>query len=157
MAKKSAPKTPGEKLISANRKAGFRYFFIEKYEAGLILTGSEVKSLRDGKVNLGDSYAVDHNGEFFLIHCHISPYPPASQLNHPPLRSRKLLLHQKEIEYLLGKMRERGFALIPTRLYFKKGKAKCEIALAKGKKLYDQREELRKKAQVREMERGLKL
>lgn len=155
MAKKSPAKT-GEKLITDNRKAGFRYFFLERFEAGIMLQGSEVKSLRDGKVNLGDSYVTYHNGELFLINCHISPYPPASHLNHEPLRSRKLLLHDKEIEHLMGKMRERGLTLIPTKLYFKKGRAKCEIALAKGKKLHDQREELRKKTHLREIERAMK-
>ena len=155
MAHKFPPKS-GEKLIAANKKASFRYFFLEKYEAGMALVGREVKSLRDGKVNLGDAYVVDHNGELTLINCHISLYPPASQLNHPPLRSRKLLLHHDEIERLLGKMREKGLALIPTKLYFKKGRVKCEIALAKGKKLHDQRNELREKEHQREMERAIK-
>lgn len=156
MVKKSSPKTDGEKPIAANKKASFRYFFLERYEAGMVLTGSEVKSLRGGKVNLGDSYVVHQNGELFLINCHISPYPPASHLNPPPLRSRKLLLHGQEIEHLMGKMKEKGLALIPTRLYLKRGRVKCEIALAKGKKLHDQREELRKKAHAREMERAIK-
>ncbi|MDO8462161.1 MAG: SsrA-binding protein SmpB, partial [Deltaproteobacteria bacterium] len=117
-----------EKLVTANRKAGFSYHLMDKYEAGLVLQGSEVKSLRDGKANLGDSYVVPHGTELYLVNAHISPYPAASFLNHLPLRSRKLLLRRKEIEYLLGKMKERGFTLIPTKIYFKKGKAKVEIA-----------------------------
>ncbi len=153
MGKKSKEAGP---FLADNRKASFRYFFLEKMEAGIVLTGSEVKSLRDKRVNLGDSYGISHQGELYLINCHISPYPPAGQLNHDPLRSRKLLLKKKEIEYLLSKMKERGLALIPTRIYLKNGRVKCEIALAKGKKLYDQREELRKKAHQREMDRALK-
>ncbi len=155
MVKKSTPK-PGIHLVADNRKASFRYFFLERFEAGLALTGSEVKSLRDHKVNLGDAYVIHHNGELFLLNCHISPYPAASHANHPPLRTRKLLLRTEEIEKLMGKMKERGLTLIPTKLYFKKGWAKCEIALAKGKKLHDQRDELRKKVHQREVERALK-
>ncbi|MBI2501521.1 MAG: SsrA-binding protein SmpB, partial [Deltaproteobacteria bacterium] len=146
------PSSPsGKKIIVDNRKAGFRYLLLERFEAGLALRGSEVKSLRDGKVNLGDSYVVGHQGELVLINCHISPYTAASYTNHEPLRTRKLLLHAEEIERLLGKMKEKGLTLIPTKLYFKNGRVKCEIALAKGKKLHDQREELRKKAHVREI------
>lgn len=156
MGKKSAPRPPGIKIITENRRASFRFAFLDRFEAGMVLTGSEVKSLRDGKVNLGDSYVVNRNGELYLLNCHISPYPPASGLNHEPLRTRKLLLGHEEIEHLLGKMKERGLALIPTKLYFKKGWAKCEIALAKGKKAHDRREELRKKAHQREIERALK-
>ncbi|MBI2067226.1 MAG: SsrA-binding protein SmpB [Deltaproteobacteria bacterium] len=151
------PSSPsGKKIIVDNRKAGFRYLLLERFEAGLALRGSEVKSLRDGKVNLGDSYVVGHQGELVLINCHISPYTAASYTNHEPLRTRKLLLHAEEIERLLGKMKEKGLTLIPTKLYFKNGRVKCEIALAKGKKLHDQREELRKKAHVREIERAIK-
>ncbi|MBI2082010.1 MAG: SsrA-binding protein SmpB [Deltaproteobacteria bacterium] len=156
MGKKLESKSTGHKIVADNRKAGFRYFFLERYEAGIALTGSEVKSLRDGKANLGDSYVVHQGGNLVLINCHISPYAPASRMNHDPLRSRRLLLHAEEIEHLLGKMKERGLTLIPTKIYFKKGRAKCEIALAKGKKFHDQREELRKKAHVREIERAIK-
>lgn len=145
-----------EKIVTINRKAGFSYHLMDKYEAGLVLQGSEVKSLRDGKANLGDSYVAAHGTDLYLIHAHISPYPAASHLNHLPLRSRKLLLGHKEIEYLLGKMKERGLTLIPTKIYFKKGKAKVEIALAKGKTFADKRQSLRKKEHAREMERGLK-
>lgn len=157
MGKKSESNKPaGQKIVADNRKAGFRYFFIERFEAGIALTGSEVKSLREGKANLGDSYVVNQAGNLALINCHISPYAPANRMNHDPLRSRRLLLHAEEIEHLLGKMKERGLTLIPTKIYFKKGRVKCEIALAKGKKFHDQREELRKKTHVREMERAIK-
>lgn len=156
MAKKHSPPKAGEKIITINRQAGFRYYFIEKFEAGLVLTGSEVKSLRDGKVNLTDGYVVPHQGELYLIHAHISAYGPASYLNHEPTRSRKLLLNHHEIEYLFGKIKEKGLTLIPTKLYFKKGRVKCEVALAKGKKLYDHRQDLRKKEHDREMERAIK-
>ncbi|MBI2981327.1 MAG: SsrA-binding protein SmpB [Deltaproteobacteria bacterium] len=156
MGKKLQSGSTGQKIVTDNRKAGFRYFFLEKFEAGMVLTGSEVKSLRDGKANLGDSYVVRQGGDLALINCHISPYAPANRMNHDPLRSRRLLLHAEEIEYLIGKMKERGLTLIPTKLYFKKGRAKCEIALAKGKKLHDRREELKKKEHVREIERAIK-
>ena len=146
----------GEKIIAKNRKAPFNYELMDRFEAGLMLTGSEVKSLRAGKANLGDSYVVPHGSELYLLNCHISPYPPAQRMNHEPLRSRKLLLHAAEILKILGKLRERGLALIPTKLYFKGGRAKVEIALARGKKLFDKRQDLRKKDHAREMERALK-
>ena len=142
--------------ICVNRQARFHYFIDETYEAGLVLVGSEVKSLRDGKANLTDSYARIQKGEAFLIKAHVSPYPGANQFNHEPTRTRKLLLHQREIERLTGKTRERGFTLIPLRLYFKKGRAKVELGLARGKKLYDKRETLRRKVADREVERAIK-
>jgi len=145
-----------EKLITKNRKALFNYELLEHFEAGLVLSGTEVKSLRSGRANLGDSYVVPRGEELFLVNCHISPYEPASRMNHEPLRSRKLLLQRAEINKILGRVRERGLALIPIRLYFKAGRAKVEIALAKGKKLFDKREDLRKKDHRREMERALK-
>jgi SsrA-binding protein len=149
-------KSPGEKNICVNRQARFNYFIDETYEAGLVLVGSEVKSLRDGKANLADSYARIQKGEAFLINAHVSAYPGANQFNHDPTRARKLLLHQREIERLTGKTKERGFTLIPLRLYFKNGKAKVELGLARGKKLYDKRETLRRKVAEREVERSLK-
>ena len=121
-----------------------------------MLTGSEVKSLRAGHCNLGDSYAVFKKDELFLLNAHISPYPPAAGLNHEPLRTRKLLLKKQEVVRMIGKMREKGLTLIPTRLYFKRGLAKVELALAKGKKNYDKRESLKKKQHERDMQRGLR-
>ncbi len=121
-----------------------------------MLVGSEVKSLRDGKANLVDSYARIQKGEAFLLNTHISPYPGANQFNHEPTRTRKLLLHEREIERLTGKTKERGFTLVPLKIYFKNGRAKVELGLARGKKLYDKRETLRRKVAQREVERSLK-
>ena len=129
----------GLKIISNNRKARFNYFFNEFFEAGIVLQGSEVKSLREGKVNISDSYALDHQGEIFLINSHISSYKESSYNNHDPIRNRKLLLNKREINKLIGRINREGFTLIPTKLYFKKGKVKIEIAVAKGKKQYDKR------------------
>ncbi len=156
MANKKSAANGGEQIICVNRQARHNYFIDETYEAGLVLLGSEVKSLRDGKANLKDSYARIQKGEAFLINAHVSPYAGANQFNHEPTRTRKLLLHRREIERLTGKTRERGLTLIPLRLYFKHGRAKVELGLAKGKKLYDKRETLRKKAADREVERSLK-
>ncbi len=146
----------GEKLICQNKKAFHNYFIEETYQAGISLLGSEVKSLREGKVNLGDSYGDIKRSEVFLVDAHISPYPQANRLNHNPLRTRKLLLHKKEIKRLIGKVEQRGFTLIPVKLYFVDGKVKVDLALAKGKKLFDKRETLKKKTMEREMERGRK-
>ncbi len=129
----------GLKIISINRKARFDYFLREFYEAGLVLKSSEIKSLRSGKVNISDSYAYDHNGEFFLVNSHIASHKESSYYDHEPLRNRKLLLNKKEINKLLGRINREGFTLVPTKIYFKKGKAKIEIAVAKGKKEYDKR------------------
>ena len=129
----------GLKIISNNRKARFNYFFKEFYEAGIALKGSEVKSLRDGKANISESYAFDHHGEMYLVNSHIPSYKESSYNNHDPRRSRKLLLNKKEINKLIGRVNREGFTLIPTKLYFKKGKAKVENAVAKGKKQYDKR------------------
>ena len=145
-----------EKIVCLNRQARHNYFIDEIYEAGLVLVGSEVKSLRDGKANLVDSYAQIRHGEAFLITAHISPYAGANQFNHEPTRIRKLLLHGREIERLTGKTKERGLTLIPLKLYFKGGRAKVELGLARGKKLYDKRETLRRKVAEREVERSLK-
>ena len=135
----------GLKIISLNRKASFNYFFEDIYEAGIILKGSEIKSVRNGKVNIADSYAIERDGELFLINSHISSYKQANLLNHNPIDERKLLLNKKEINKLIGKMQREGFTLIPTKMYFKKGKAKIEIAVAKGKKKYDKRQALKRK------------
>jgi SsrA-binding protein len=145
-----------EKLICQNKKAYHNYFIEDKYEAGVSLLGTEVKSLRDGKANLGDSYAKIKNGEVFLVDAHISAYRFGNRFNHDPLRPRKLLLHKREIRRLIGKVQEKGLTLIPLRLYFLAGKAKVELGLAKGKKLFDKREDLKRKTMEREMERGRK-
>ena len=143
----------GLKIISNNRKAKFNYFFLEFFEAGLVLKGSEVKSLRDGKANISESYAYDSNGEIFLINSHIPSYKESSYNNHNPTRNRKLLLNQREINKLIGRVNREGFTLIPTKLYFKKGKAKVEIAVAKGKKHYDKRQVKKKRDWNRERAR----
>ena len=136
---------PGLKIICLNRKASFNYFFEDIYEAGVILKGSEIKSVRAGKVNIADSYAIERDGELFLINAHISSYKQASILNHNPIEERKLLLNKKEINKLIGKMQRDGFTVIPTKMYFKKGKAKIELAIAKGKKQFDKRAAKKKK------------
>ena len=130
---------PGKKIICLNRKASFNYFFKELFEAGIVLRGSEIKSIRDGKVNIADSYAIEKDGEIYLINSHIPIYKQASYSNHNPYSERKLLLNKKEINKLIGKMQRDGFTLVPTKMYFKKGKAKIELAVAKGKKQYDKR------------------
>ena len=129
----------GLKIIALNRKASFNYFFEDLFEAGIVLKGSEIKSVREGKVNIAESYAVEKGGEIVLINSHISPYKQASYSNHNPTDDRKLLLNKKEINKLIGKMQRDGFTLVPTKMYFKKGKAKIELAVAKGKKQYDKR------------------
>jgi len=135
------PKTnSGLKIIALNRKAGFNFFFENFYEAGIVLTGSEIKSIRSGKVNIAESYAIERNGEIFLMNSHIPAYKEASYSNHNPTDDRKLLLNKREINKLIGKINREGFTLIPTKLYFKKGKVKVEIAVAKGKKQYDKRQ-----------------
>jgi len=131
---------PGLKIICLNRKASFNYFFENLIEAGIVLKGSEIKSIRDGKVNIANSYAVEKKGEIILVNSHIASYKQASYSDHNPLAERKLLLNKREINKLIGKMQREGFTLVPTKMYFKKGKAKIEIAVAKGKKQYDKRE-----------------
>jgi len=129
----------GLKIICLNRKASFNYFFEDLLEAGIVLKGSEIKSIRQGKVNIADSYAVEKNGELILINSHIASYKQASYSNHKPLDNRKLLLNKKEINKLIGKIQKEGLTIVPTKMYFKKGKAKIELAVAKGKKQYDKR------------------
>ena len=129
----------GLKIICLNRKASFNYFFEDLLEAGIVLKGSEIKSIREGKVNIADSYAIEKNGELILINSHIASYKQASYSNHKPLDNRKLLLNKKEINKLIGKIQRDGLTIVPTKMYFKKGKAKVELAVAKGKKQYDKR------------------
>ena len=136
---------PGLKIICLNRKASFNYFFQDLIEAGIVLKGSEIKSIRAGKVNIGDSYAVEKYGEIVLLNSHIPTYKEASYSNHNPTDERKLLFNKKEINKLIGKVNREGFTLIPTKMYFKKGKAKVEIAVAKGKKHFDKRQTKKKR------------
>ena len=142
---------PGEKVIATNRKARHDYEILETYEAGLVLRGTEVKSLREGQVTFKDSYAAINGNEAWLIGCHIAPYHHGTDANHDPDRSRKLLLHRREISRLLGKTAERGLTLIPLRLYFKEGRAKLEFGLARGKKLHDKRATIKERDARREM------
>lgn len=145
-----------EKLICNNKKAYHNYFIEEKFEAGMVLTGTEIKSLRLGNANMNDSFAIVRNGEAFLNNLHITPYEFGNRENHDPDRVRKLLLHKKEIAKLFGKIREQGYSVVPLRLYFKKGLAKVEIGLAKGKKLYDKREDMKQKDHKRDMAQAFK-
>ena len=130
----------GLKIICLNRKANFNYFLIDLLEAGIVLKGSEIKSVRNGKVNIADSYGIEKDGEIYLINSHIPVYKQASYSNHNPYAERKLLLNKKEINKLIGKINRDGLTLVPTKMYFKKGKAKIEIAVAKGKKNFDKRQ-----------------
>ncbi|OGQ33905.1 MAG: SsrA-binding protein [Deltaproteobacteria bacterium RIFCSPHIGHO2_12_FULL_43_9] len=143
----------GIKIVATNRKAMHDYFIEERFEAGIVLLGSEVKSLRDGKAQLLDSYVIVRNGELFVLNMHISPYSHANVQNHEPLRTRKLLMNKNEIIKLSVKIREKGLTLIPLKIYFKKGKAKLELGLAKGKKKYDKREAIKKKEARRSIKR----
>ena len=131
---------PGLKIICLNRKASFNYFLSDLFEAGLVLRGSEIKSVRGGKVSIADSYGIEKDGEIYLINSHIPVYKQASHSNHNPYAERKLLLNKREINKLIGKMNKEGLTLVPTKMYFKKGKAKIEIAVAKGKKNFDKRQ-----------------
>lgn len=146
----------GEKLIASNKKAFHEYFILEKFEAGLVLTGTEVKSMREGRVNLKDSYILFKNGEAFLFGCHISPYSHGNIQNHDPERTRKLLLHRQEIEKLNSRVVEKGLTVIPLRLYFKDARAKAEIAVVRGKQLFDKRETERRKEADRETAAAIK-
>ncbi len=148
--------TEGVKIIVNNRKARRDYHFLESWEAGIVLTGTEVKSLRAGKINLTDSYAAIDHDEAYLYNVHISPYEQGSHFNHEPTRRRKLLLHRSEIRKLIGRVVEKGLTLVPHRLYFKRGRVKVEIALAKGKRDYDRRRTIMERDARRDMERTLK-
>ncbi|MEI7812980.1 MAG: SsrA-binding protein SmpB [Ignavibacteria bacterium] len=145
---------PVEKDITVNRKARYEYTIIQTYEAGIVLQGTEVKAIRQGKASLTDSYAALKDGEMWLFNAHISVYDQGSINNHEPLRIRKLLLNKSEIRKLIGKVKEKGLTLVPLRLYFKAGKIKLQIALAKGKKIYDKREDIAKRDFQREQQRG---
>ena len=145
-----------DKLISSNRKARHDYHIDETYEAGIVLTGTEVKSVRAARVNLKDSYARVEDGELLLYNMHISPYEQGNRFNHDPLRTRKLLMHRVEIGRLAGKVKEKGYALIPLKIYLKRGLVKVELALARGKKLYDKRQTIAERGSRREMERVFK-
>ena len=142
--------------IATNRQARFRYSFLETWEAGLVLTGTEVKSLREGKAQIKDGYASVRGGEVWLHNVHIPPYAPASRTNHEPERPRKVLMHRREIERLIGKTREKGLTLVPTRLYLRNGRVKVEIALAKGKDVGDKRQSIKEREMKREMERAIR-
>lgn len=145
------------KSIAINRRARHDYFIEETYEAGIVLTGTEVKSLRSGKGNLQDSYALVKDNELMLLNCHISPYDFGNRFNHDPVRTRKLLMHREEIRRLFGKIREKGFTLVPLQLYFdERGRVKVEIALAKGKKLYDKRDDIAERDAKRNIEKAMK-
>lgn len=149
--------TSGRKIISDNRQARFAYEILETYEAGIELLGTEVKSIRQGKVNLRDGYALVRNGEVWLHNVHISPHTNASEVfNHDPRRTRKLLLHKQEVNKLIGKTEQKGLTIVPLKLSLKRGWIKVDIALARGKKLFDKRESLKQKQQKREVERALK-
>lgn len=146
----------GRKLISSNKKAYHDYFIEETYECGIELAGTEVKSLRAGKVNMRDSYAMIKNGEVFLCGMHISPYEQGNRFNKDPLRDRRLLLHKREIMKLLGYIQQKGLTLIPTEMYFSRGKVKMELGVARGKKLFDKRDAIAEKEAAREIDRRLK-
>ena len=147
---------PGKKIICLNRKASFNYFFYEIIEAGISLKGSEVKSLREGKGSIADSYAVDKSGEIYLINSHIPLYKQSSYNNHDPKNERKLLLNRKEINKLIGRINQEGLTIVPTKMYFKRGRVKVEIAVAKGKKLYDKRQVKKKRDWQKEQSRLLR-
>jgi SsrA-binding protein len=155
--KPEKPKTPprdptaaGLRDASVNRAAGHHYFLLERFEAGMVLTGTEVKAIRAGRANLKDAYGLVKDGELWLLNAHIGAYEHGNIYNHEPLRTRKLLVHQEELRKLLGRTQQKGLTLIPTRLYFKRGRVKCELAVAKGKQLWDKRETVRRKTAERE-------
>jgi SsrA-binding protein len=146
-----------QKFITENRKARQRYTVEDHFEAGMVLTGSEVKSLRAGRANLKDSYARVDRGEAFLMNAHISPYAAASHFGHEPERNRKLLLHRAEIDKLLGRIRERGLTVVPLKIYFKSGRAKVLLGVGRGKKAYDKRESIKKREMEREADRAIRV
>ena len=153
---KNKSHTAGIKIICQNKKARHNYSIEDTLEAGVVLQGTEVKALREGKASMVDCYAVVDREEVFMLHCHISPYTPAHAFNHDPMRKRKLLLHKKEISRLIGISREKGLNLIPLKLYFKNGKVKVELAVAKSKKTHDKRETIKKREADREISRAMK-
>jgi len=144
------------KVVATNRKASHEYHLLERFEAGMVLTGSEIKSIRAGQISLKEAYIHVHNGEAWLVDCHIAPYEQAGIHNHEPRRERKLLLHRKEIKHLKDQVQQKGLTIIPLRAYLKSGLAKIEIALAKGEKLYDKRQAIKKRDTQREIERQIR-
>jgi SsrA-binding protein len=154
MAKKGKRKAAAGDVAS-NRAAAYRYELLDRFEAGIVLRGTEVKALRDGGAQMKDSYATFREGELWLLNLHIPPYKPAARANHPPERDRKLLLHRKEIERLIGRMQEKGQTVVPTRIYFKDGRAKVEIALARGKDRFDKRRSIKEREMKRDLDRAL--
>lgn len=153
---KTEDKEERRESIAKNRRARFDYTILDTWEAGIVLTGSEVKSLREGKANLTDAYAILKDGEVYLLNLHVSPYEKASFFNHEPTRTRKLLLHRKEIKKLIGSVERQGLTLIPLELYFKRGRAKVLIALGKGKQSHDKRADIKRKDDEREMQRAVR-
>jgi SsrA-binding protein len=148
--------TKGIKVVATNRKAGRDFYLEDHIEAGLVLTGTEIKSVRAGRVNLSDGYVQPRDGELWLINAHIASYDPAGRYSHEPRRPRKLLLHRREINRLTARVSERGYTIVPTRLYLKEGRAKVEIALARGKRKYDKRQTIAKRDAQRDVERALR-
>jgi SsrA-binding protein len=149
------PMVEGVKIVATNRKAGFEYFLLDKFEAGLALVGSEIKSIRAGQVSLAEAYVDVENGQdAWLVEAHIAPYAQANRFNHDPKRKRRLLLHKKQIRELWNSVRQKGMTIVPTRLYLKDGRAKIEIALARGKKAYDKRAVIAKRDQARDSDRA---
>jgi SsrA-binding protein len=144
------------KEVAVNRQAFHNYEIIEKFEAGMVLTGTEIKSAREGRVNLKDAYGIVKNAEIWLLNCHISPYSHGNYANHDPLRTRKLLMHRSEIKRLIGRTTERGLTLVPLKVYLKDGRLKCELALAKGRKVHDKREVARQKTIDKETRQALR-
>jgi SsrA-binding protein len=154
MAKKGKRKAaPGD--VATNRQASYRFELLDKVEAGMVLRGTEVKALRDGGAQMKDSYASFRDGELFLQNLHIPPYKPAARDNHPPERERKLLLHRREIERLIERMAEKGLTVVPTRIYFRDGKAKVELALARGKDRFDKRQSIKERDMKRDLDRAM--
>ncbi|MBI2956852.1 MAG: SsrA-binding protein SmpB [Acidobacteria bacterium] len=154
--RKPAPGKPARKIVAENRQIPYKYHVLERFEAGLVLTGTEVKALREGRATLRDAYAIIQRGEAWLLNCHISPYSHSGYAGHDPLRTRKLLLHKDEILKLYGRVQEKGLTLVPVRFYFRNGRAKCELALVKGKKVWDRRETIRRRTAQREIDQELK-
>ena len=152
----AASETPARQSVAKNRRATHDYQILDTWEAGLVLTGTEVKSLRNGKANLSDAYGIVRDGEVYLLNLHISPYERGGYTNHEPTRTRKMLLHRREIRKMIGAVERQGLTLVPLELYFKDGKAKVALALGKGKKLFDKREDDRKRTDQRDMARALR-
>jgi SsrA-binding protein len=148
---KPTPERSAVKLVASNRQVPYKYHILERYEAGMVLAGTEVKALREGRANLRDAYALVKGGELWLLNCHISSYSHTGYTSHDPLRTRKLLMHKREIGRLAGRVEAKGLALVPLRVYFKNGRAKCELVLVKGKKVYDRREATRRRVVEREI------